>query len=154
MLQFPSDKHRLHSGPGWGAGPACLAAPLSPIVVPLLLFAPSLFLCLCLFPVTPPLIFPLSQFDPSLPQFFSACQALPKRLCVRELLPGTEWHLQSHSSRSLSVWVSLPFKLSQTHQLGSKHTEKPGFSLPEDRLNGKFRLRFLRDSSGSCKRSC
>lgn len=57
-----------------GVGPACLTAPHSLSVVPLLLFGLFLFLCLCLFPVAPS-IFPLSEFYPTLPQFFSECQA-------------------------------------------------------------------------------
>lgn len=57
-----------------GVRPACLAAPDSLFVAPLLLFGLFLFLCLCLFPVAPS-IFPLSQFYPTIPQFFSECQA-------------------------------------------------------------------------------
>lgn len=57
-----------------GVRPACLAAPDSLFVAPLLLFGLFLFLCLCLLPVAPS-IFPLSQFYPTIPQFFSECQA-------------------------------------------------------------------------------
>lgn len=89
MLQFSSDKH---SGPGWGAGPACLAAPLSPIVVPLLLVGPSLFLCLCLFPAAPPLFSLCHSLIPASLSSFQRVRRYPKGFVLEScclVLSGT-----------------------------------------------------------------
>lgn len=74
VLFFSSDKHFASACTPDRCSACVPCCSWFTVCCPLLLFGLFLFLCLCLLPVAPS-IFPLLQFYPTIPQFFSECQA-------------------------------------------------------------------------------